>query len=203
MVSSPKIANNDGGAKIDFSEQQQQKRNGHINSDNSCSRPQKRKRFFNKRKKKKDNKYQRSVNGKTMTVSHPRATVRRYNTLIVILFLKMRDRKMKKETNAQVTKEQSFIWIYQCFKNAKSQPSKLHLVEMETHDAYHKWFEIYSAAGIANLMKPTSAKQLTVLVDISHRKIPRANISYIFTYIYSMCQKILICCSKRFLQEQN
>ena len=32
-------------------------------------------------------------------------------------------------------------------KNAKSQQSKLHLVERKIHDAYHKWFEISSAAS--------------------------------------------------------
>ena len=38
-------------------------------------------------------------------------------------------------------------------KNAKSQQSKLHLVGMGIHDAYHKWFEISSAAGSAKSYK--------------------------------------------------
>ena len=45
---------------------------------------------------------------------------------------------------------------------------------------------------VQRLIKLAFAKQLNVLVNIFHRKTPRANISYIFTYLYSMCQKMYL-----------
>ena len=98
----------------------------------------------------------------------------------------MRNRKMKKETNVQVIKDETLIWIYGCLKNAKLQQP--HLVDMKIHNAYHKWLEISSAAGRAKSYKSTSAKQLNVLVNIFHRKTPRANIFYKLT-IYTQCAK--------------
>ena len=50
---------------------------------------------------------QSSIIKKTVTVRYPRATVRQCNILIVVLLLKMRNRKMKKETNVQVFKERN------------------------------------------------------------------------------------------------
>ena len=70
--------------------------------------------FLIKQQRKRLKNIQRSINGKTVTVSHPPATVRQYNTLIVILLMKMRNRKMKKETDLQVTKERNAgldLWL--------------------------------------------------------------------------------------------
>ena len=63
--------------------------------------------FLIKQQRKRLKTIQRSINEKTVTVSHPRATVRQCNTLIVVLLLKMRNRKMKKETSVQVIKERN------------------------------------------------------------------------------------------------
>ena len=52
---------------------------------------------------------------------------------------------------------------------------------------------------VQSLIKSTSAKQLSVLMNAFHRKIPCANVSYNFTYLYSMFQEILIYCSKYIL----
>ena len=70
--------------------------------------------FLIKQQRKRLKNIQRSINGKIVTVSHPRATVRQCNTLIVVLLLKMWNQKMKKETNAQAIKEQNAhldLWL--------------------------------------------------------------------------------------------
>ena len=56
---------------------------------------------------------------------------------------------------------------------------------------------------VQSLIKSTSSKQLSVLMNAFHRKIACANVSYNFTYLYSMFQEILIYCSKYILQKQN
>ena len=70
--------------------------------------------FLIKQQRKRLKNIQRSINGKTVTVSHPRATMRQCNTLIVVLLLKIRNRKMKKETNVQAIKERNAypdLWL--------------------------------------------------------------------------------------------
>ena len=102
-VSSQIIANNDDVANIDFS--QQQNKNMMISTVTMVAPLLKNKKgFLTNKKTKRLKNIRRSINGKTVTVSHPRATVRQYNTLIVVLFLKMWNWKMNKETNAQVIK---------------------------------------------------------------------------------------------------
>ena len=53
--------------------------------------------------------------------------------------------KRNKRPSNQRTKRSSGFMV--ALKNTKSQQSKLHLVNMGIHDAYHKWFEISKAAG--------------------------------------------------------
>ena len=62
--------------------------------------------------------------------------------------------------------------------NAKSQQSKLHLVLIINR------LKFLVLLVVQSLIKSTSAKQLNVLVNIFHRKAPRDNISYIFTYLH-------------------
>ena len=62
-------------------------------------------------------------------------------------------------------------------KNAKSEQLKLHLADMGIHDAYHKQFEFPVLLVGQSLLKLTSAEQLNELLNIFHRKTPRANIN--------------------------
>ena len=108
------IANNDNDVNINFSQKQQQKDHD-IDSDNGCSPLRKPKSFFLiKQQRKRLKNIQRAINGKIVTVSHPRGTVRQHNTFIVVLLLKMQNRKMKKETNVQIIKKRNAhldLWL--------------------------------------------------------------------------------------------
>ena len=108
------IANNDNDVNVIFSQKQRQKHHD-IDSDNGCSPPRKQKNFFLiKQQRKRLKNIQRTINGKIVTVSHPRGTVRQNNTLIVVLLLKIQNRKMKKETDAQIIKKRNAhqdLWL--------------------------------------------------------------------------------------------
>ena len=69
-------------------------------------------------------------------------------------------------------------------KNAKSQQSKLHLVNMGINDAYHKWFEVSSAVGRAKSYRLDICQTIKCTCEYFSQKIPRANTSYISTYLY-------------------
>ena len=117
----------------------------------------------------------------------------------IIENVELENEDRNKRPGNQRTKRSSGFTV--SLKNAKSQESKLLLVDMEIHDAYHKWFEIPSAAGRAKSYKIDICQTIKCTCEYFSQKNTRANISFIFTYLYSMCQKILIYSSKCILQE--
>ena len=92
-VSSQIIATNDDAVNVDFFQQQNKNMMIWIVT-MVAPLLENKKDFLTKQLKKRLKNIQRLINGKIVTMSHPRATVRQWNTLIVVLLLKMRNRKM-------------------------------------------------------------------------------------------------------------
>ena len=184
-VSSQIIANNDNVANIDFS---QEKQYDDANSDNGCSHPQKRKRFLDKIKEKKDKKYPKVNKWKNSdheSCSSNCETIQHFDNRPIPENEILKNEERNKCPGCQRMKRSS--WFVVDLKNTKLQQSKFYLVDMEIHNAYHKWFEISSAAGRANSYKINAkylpfAKQFNVLLNTFDRKKPCANISDVFSY---------------------
>ena len=72
-------------------------------------------------------------------------------------------------------------------KNAKSQQSKLHLVDMVIHDAYHKWFGISSAAGPAKSYEINICQTIKCSCEyFSQKNTPCKHILYIYLFILNV-----------------
>ena len=55
---------------------------------------------------------------------------------------------------------------------------------MGINDAYHKWFEVSSAVGRAKSYRIDICQTIKCTCEYFSQKIPRANTSYISTYLY-------------------
>ena len=87
-----------------------------------------------------------------------------------------------KRPGSKRTKHSSGFMV--AFKNAKTQQSKLHLVDMGKHDAYHKWFEISSAAGRAKSYKIDICQAIKCTCEyFSQKNTPCKHIIYLPIYI--------------------
>ena len=92
-----------------------------------------------------------------------------------------------KRPGSQRTKHSSGFMV--AFKNAKTQQSKLHLVDMGKHDAYHKWFEISSAAGRAKSYKIDICQAIKCTCEyFSQKNTPCKHILYIYLFILNVAE---------------
>ena len=88
-------------------------------------------------------------------------------------------------------------------KNAKSQQSKSHLVDMRTHDAYHKWFEISSDAGRGKSYKIDICQIIKCTFEyFSQKNTPCKPSLYIYLFILNVSENFNLL-RKNILQEQN
>ena len=72
-------------------------------------------------------------------------------------------------------------------RNSKPQQSKLHLVDTRIHDAYHKWFEISSAADRAKSFKITICQTIKCTCACFSRKNTACkNVLYIYLFILNV-----------------
>ena len=148
--------------------------------------------FLMKQKGKGLKNIQRSINGKTVNVSHPRANVD--NSVPILENVESENEERNKRPGNQRTKRPSRFMV--ALKNANLQQPKLHLVNLGKYDTYHKWFETSSAAGHAKPCKINICETIKCTCEyFSQKNTPCKHI-----YLYSMCQKILIYCSRCILQ---
>ena len=137
-VSSQIIATNDDAVNVDFSQQQQQKHDD-MDRDDGCSPPRKQKRFFDKTTKKKAKKYPKVnkwKNSDRESSSSDGETMEHFDSGPIVENAESENEERNKRSGNQRTKRSSEFMVD--LKNAKSQQSKLHLVDMGIHDAYHK-----------------------------------------------------------------
>ena len=72
-------------------------------------------------------------------------------------------------------------------KNAKSQHSKLDLVDMRIHNACHKWFEISKAAGRAKSYTIHISQTIKCTYEyFSQNNTPYKHILYIYLFILNV-----------------
>ena len=74
-------------------------------------------------------------------------------------------------------------------KNAKSQQSKLHLVDMGIHDAYYKWFEISRAAGRAKSYKIDICQTIKCTCEYFFTEKHPVQAFLIYLHIYTQCAR--------------
>ena len=107
--------------------------------------------FLIKQQRKRLKNTQRSINSDRESSSSDGETMQHFDSGPIIENAESENEERNKRPGSQRTKHSSGFMV--AFKNAKTQQSKLHLVDMGKHDAYHKWFEISSAAGRAKSYK--------------------------------------------------
>ena len=103
----------------------------------------------------------------------------------IIENVELENEDRNKRPGNQRTKRSSGFTV--SLKNAKSQESKLLLVDMEIHDAYHKWFEIPSAAGRAKSYKIDICQTIKCTCEyFSQKNTPCKHIIYIYLFILNV-----------------
>ena len=89
--------------------------------------------------------------------------------------------KRNKRPGNQRTKRSSRFMV--ALKNAKSEQSQLHLVDMGMHDTYHKWFEISGAAGPATSCKVDICQTIKCTCKyFSQKNTPCKHVLYIYLF---------------------